>query len=170
MRTAATKIVNTEPIIDAATETDVLHDIFMDELHDMFIDPTDEVSIVELAEELSRVKQIESDRKSDYEMMRNRRVEMEEQLYEAMLNAGFKNIRTESGTFSPRIDTYYSCPKESQDTFFTWLRAKGLGDLIQPTVNSRTLTATMKDLEAEGGEIPVYLQKSQRKAVSLRRA
>lgn len=140
------------------------------EMRDMFTDPMDEVSIVELAEELSRVKQIEADRKSDYEMMRNRRVEMEEQLYEAMLNAGFKNIRTESGTFSPRIDTYYSCPKESQDTFFAWLRAKGLGDLIQPTVNSRTLTATIKDMEAEGSDVPEYLQKSQRKAISLRRA
>lgn len=71
-----------------------------------------------------------------------------------------------------------SYDKEREDEFFAALRRNGLADIIRPTVNSRTLTATvMKELagEDENGNrtipewIKPYLSIYEEPAVNMRK-
>ena len=72
-----------------------------------------------------------------------------------MEDSGVKNINVEGvGRVSLTADMHVSVKAEMKEAFYLWLRDNGREDLIQPTVNSSTLKATVKNMVKKGEEIP----------------
>ena len=96
----------------------------------------------------------ENSAKSEWDLLKTRREHIEGSLFAEMENAGLNSVNTDAGTFYRRVDTYCSIRKEEQEEAFAWLRNQDLGDIIQPTVNSKTLSAIMKERIEAGETIP----------------
>lgn len=72
-----------------------------------------------------------------------------------MEDQGVENVRYEGvGRVSLTADVFVSTNKSLQPGLFAWFKKRKLGDLIQPTVNSSTLRAFVKDRIKAGKEIP----------------
>lgn len=110
----------------------------------------------------------ENSAKSEYELLKLQRETMEETIYNIMEDAGMNAIKTDDGTFYRRVDTYCSIRKEEQQKAFEWLIENGLGDIIQETVNARTLTATMKERLDSGEQIPEFINVTTKNRVGIR--
>ena len=81
-------------------------------------------------------------------------------LPEAMEEAGLESARVEGvGTLSMRTDAYVRAKEGKQMDLQEWLESIGHGDLVKPTVNSSSLKALLKELAAEGEDIPDDLVK-----------
>jgi hypothetical protein len=101
----------------------------------------------------------------EYEAIGKRLAAAHEKLRSVLIPAAFerediKSFTTKSGhrvTVQQRV--FASIVKETQDEAYDWLRKNGLGDLIKPTVNSSSLSATAKELAAEMKELPPDLFK-----------
>jgi hypothetical protein len=105
----------------------------------------------------SKAKAYEDELKKTYTEAKERRESLEESLYIALENSGFQSVNTEAGTFYRRVDQYFSVNKEVRDEAYAWLKTQNLESLIQPTVNARTLTATMKERQDQGLNVPKEL-------------
>jgi hypothetical protein len=72
-----------------------------------------------------------------------------------MEDEGIKNMSVDGvGRVSLTADMHVSVKAEMKEAFYLWLRDNGREDLIQPTVNSSTLKATVKNMVKKGEEIP----------------
>lgn len=77
---------------------------------------------------------------------------------EAMGNAGVKTITMEDIGYRFTVSQRYFCSMPNKEDGMEWLRKNGAGDLIQPTVNSGTLSSWAKNrLEEEGLDLPENL-------------
>lgn len=66
---------------------------------------------------------------------------------------GFKYSLQEKVTYNKKSEEDLS---KLDVPFFDFLREEGLGDIIQETVNARTLSSTIKALVEEVGELPEH--------------
>ena len=66
---------------------------------------------------------------------------------------GIKTTTLRDG-FRVTISQLVRASIKDKEAGFEWLRSHDLGDLIQPTVNASTLSATAKSLLEEGRELP----------------
>lgn len=119
-------------------------------------------------EEYDLLRTSENMAKSEYELLKTRREHMEETLYAEMEDAGLTAVKTAVGTFYLRTDIYCSIKKEVQEEAFNWLRQLELDDIIQPTVNSRTLSAIMKEQLEAGNTIPDFVNVTTKNRVGIR--
>ena len=72
-----------------------------------------------------------------------------------MDDEGVSNINiTGVGRVSLTADMHVSIKSEMKENFYVWLRDNGRGDLLQETINSSTLKATVKGMFKGGQEIP----------------
>jgi hypothetical protein len=77
---------------------------------------------------------------------------------EMMEEQGIKTITLEDIGYRFTVAQRYSCSMPDKEAGMAWLKANGLGDLIQPTVNAQTLSsAAKKRLEDDGLEMPTDL-------------
>lgn len=58
------------------------------------------------------------------------------------------------GRVTLAADLQVSAPADQKDGFFSWLKKRKMGDLIQPTINSSTLKAWAKARIQKGAEMP----------------
>lgn len=94
---------------------------------------------------------------------------LEDQLIEAMADAGLQNLKTEDGvTLYRKIDKFYGPQSGETDEESKRIKAefiKALGqypctmDLVDLNYNSNSLRARMKEMEANGEEIPEGIMK-----------
>ncbi|HLO98678.1 MAG TPA: hypothetical protein VK171_08795 [Fimbriimonas sp.] len=61
------------------------------------------------------------------------------------------------GRVSLTADLHVSVKADQKEAFYQWLDDNGRGDLVQPTVNSSTLKAAVKNMLKSGEEPPVEL-------------
>ncbi len=80
--------------------------------------------------------------------------EIDRELAEMMLSEELQNFSRNGRMFYLRTDTYVSAIADRKPDLIDWLKANGLGELVQETVHPRTLTATVKELLEEEGELP----------------
>ncbi len=74
---------------------------------------------------------------------------------QVMEDEGIRNLSVEGvGRVSLTADMHVSVKDGQKESFYDWLRDNGRSDLIQPTVNSSTLKATVKDMVRSGEQIP----------------
>lgn len=69
-----------------------------------------------------------------------------DQLAKAMIEAESPRISRGGFMYSLGEKVEYSKRGCNEDEFFDFLRDQGLGDIIKPTVNARTLNSTMKEV------------------------
>ena len=56
--------------------------------------------------------------------------------------------------FYLKTETYASAVSDRKPELIEWLKANGLGDIVQETVHSRTLSAAVKELLEDEDELP----------------
>ena len=71
-----------------------------------------------------------------------------------MLSEELQNFSRNGRVYYLRTDTYVSAIADRKPDLIDWLKANGLGELVQETVHPRTLTATVKELLEEEGDLP----------------
>jgi hypothetical protein len=78
------------------------------------------------------------------------------QLHTMLKEAGMQSCKLDCGlTPSASMSTkYYSVAGLNTEEFFEWLKDNNLADIIKPTVSFMTLQSTLKEFEAQGGEVP----------------
>jgi hypothetical protein len=116
----------------------------------------DNMNLIELIKEMRRIQsekeEVESDLKQynkHFDFLRITKIP------QVMEDEGIKNMNVEGvGRVSLTADMHVSVKAEMKDAFYIWLRDNGREDLIQPTVNSSTLKATVKNMVKKGEEIP----------------
>ena len=87
----------------------------------------------------------------------------EADLVAAMTDAEIASFKNEGGIhFIMQRKTRWNCPADQREAAFDGLRAVGLGDIIQETVNAQTLTASINELieRSETGTLPAELEGS----------
>ena len=93
-----------------------------------------------------------------------------EQLHTMLKEAGMQSCKLECG-LNPRATVkmqYYAVGGISGPEMFAWLKANDLADIIKPTVNFNTLQSTLKEYEAQGGEVPdTVITKSPKISVTM---
>jgi len=52
---------------------------------------------------------------------------------------------------------YASCTKDNEEELFSFLKQQAREDLIKPTVNSRSLSAFVKEIISSGHEVPKFI-------------
>jgi hypothetical protein len=82
---------------------------------------------------------------------------------------GIESFKTSMGSFYTRSDFYAGISAENRQLMFAWLRDNDLGSLIKETVNSRTLSAAIKEVMAEGESIPNEIKVSIKKRIGIRK-
>lgn len=76
------------------------------------------------------------------------------ELADAMINEELASFKTDEATFSLVVKDYYRPDAERKEDLYAALRAGGLGDIVKETVNANTLSAVMRELAEETGELP----------------
>jgi hypothetical protein len=110
-------------------------------------------SMMDLIALFRKYYDLEREFKEKMEEARETKESFEQVLYDKMISEGVQNLKTDKlGTFYLRDDRYASVKAETKEAFFDWLRESGYGDLIQPTVNARTLTSWVNE-QTEGKEL-----------------
>jgi hypothetical protein len=87
----------------------------------------------------------------------------EADLVVAMTDAEIASFKNEEGVhFIMQRKVRWNCPADKREEAFIGLRAIGLGDIIQETVNAQTLTASINELidRSETGTLPPELEGS----------
>lgn len=73
------------------------------------------------------------------------------------------------GTVYLTTKVYANVKAEDRETFFSWLREHGNGDLIKETVHAQTLNAFAKEQLSEGNALPDVLTARLYPTANLRR-
>jgi hypothetical protein len=116
----------------------------------------DGMSLIELIKEMRRIQNEKDDVESDLKQY-NKHFDFLRitKIPQVMEDEGIKNMNVEGvGRVSLTADMHVSVKAEMKEAFYLWLRDNGREDLIQPTVNSSTLKATVKNMVKKGEEIP----------------
>jgi len=100
--------------------------------------------------------------------------EVDRQLSELMLAEEIQSFVRSGRMFYLKTETYASAVSDRKAELIEWLKANGLGDIVQETVHSRTLSATIKEIMEESDELPDGLEGliniHEKTTVGLRRA
>ncbi len=74
-----------------------------------------------------------------------------------MQNEQIDKISVMGKSLFPKVNLYASLNKAEKPQAMKWLSDNGYGELIQKTVNSRTLSSTVKGIIADGDVVPENL-------------
>ena len=80
--------------------------------------------------------------------------EVDRQLSELMLAEEIQSFVRNGRMFYLKTETYASAVSDRKPELSEWLKANGLGDIVQETVHPRTLSATVKELLEDEDELP----------------
>lgn len=114
--------------------------------------------MIDLAKQLieaeARVKEIDETLKE----AKAERDRLNVAMADAMLDAEVQSLNVAGKVLYLNRRIAASYKKEIQDQFFAVLEGHGLGAIIKPNINSRTLTATVREqIEQNDGELPEWL-------------
>ncbi len=103
------------------------------------------------------------DMEQELKGMKERRDEINAGLAELMADNETQNLNYKGHIFYLSVWRSVSYDKEQEESFYHALRENGLADIIRPTVNSRTLTATvtkelMQEDEDGNSNLPEWIQ------------
>lgn len=122
-----------------------------------------DASLSALAEQLVGLREVlesmEEERKNiqaQYDQLR--KVTIPEAMRRAGLVAGNRGSFTAAGGkvhLETRVFAGYD--RAHQQEFFSWLDENGLGELVKPTINAQTLSATVRERREEGLSDPPFV-------------
>lgn len=119
----------------------------------------DKMTLVELVREM---KMVQSAKESAEDVVKalNKKFDFLRitKIPQVMEDEGIQRLSVDGvGRVSLTADMHVSVKEGQKDAFYDWLRDNGREDLIQPTVNSSTLKATVKNMVKQGEEFPDQL-------------
>jgi len=100
----------------------------------------------ELVKKNNEIKEIEK----KLEELKEKRNMYQESIYSAMLDSQVGGIKVDGKTFYPQSLYWASIPEDIKESGLAQLKSIGLGNLIKLSVNSQTLSATIRQMIAEG--------------------
>jgi hypothetical protein len=133
-----------------------------------FGNTTPDQSLIELLTEIAIAKDEIAMMDAELKGKKSEYYELEEKVFTVMENEDVQKVSVKGRTLYRKIDTYASIV--DKEAGYAWLRANDLGAIIKPTVNARTLTATMKEFMAEGGEIDESINITIKRRIGMRRS
>ena len=125
-------------------------------------------SLIELLTEIAIMKDEMAMMDAELKGKKSEYNELEEKVFTVMENEDVQKVSVKGRTLYRKIDTYASIV--DKEAGYAWLKANDLGAIIKPTVNARTLTATMKEFMAEGGEIDESINITIKRRIGMRRS
>jgi hypothetical protein len=129
--------------------------------------PPDE-SLIELLTRIAIMKDDLAMKEAELKALKSEYYELEETVFAVMENADVQKVSVKGRTLYRKIDTYASIT--DKEAGYAWLKANDFGSIIKPAVNARTLTATMKEFMAEGGEIDESITITIKRRIGMRRS
>jgi len=94
----------------------------------------------------------------------------EEYLVTEMLEAGLKSMKNDDGVLASVTEKInYSVLKQDVDVFHRWLKGKGYGDIIKPTVHSQTMQSFFRN-DYEDEELPLFVKEFKKRGITIRGA
>ena len=130
----------------------------------------DTIADVESFRKLVNTKAEELRLKAEYELTKKTRIKLEEMVYARMENANIQSINVDNTTLYCKTNLYASISKANKKEGFEWLENNGYEDLIQESVNARTLAATIKEFLATGGELPSCISTTVKNTIGIKKA
>ncbi len=119
----------------------------------------DKLSLVELVREMKAVQSAKESAEAVVKEL-NKKFDFLRitKIPQVMEDEGIPRLTVEGvGRVSLTADMHVSVREGQKEAFYDWLRDNGREDLIQPTVNSSTLKATVKNMVVQGEEYPQEL-------------
>jgi len=93
---------------------------------------------------------------------------LEAECFNLMQQTSITNITIDGRNLYQKINRFSQVLDKPQ--LHDWLRENGYADLLVENVNSATLSAVMRELEDEGGELPESIKIVRRNKVGIRKA
>ncbi|MBT8489905.1 MAG: hypothetical protein KJN62_02535 [Deltaproteobacteria bacterium] len=94
--------------------------------------------------------------------------ELEAECFSLMQQAQVSNITIDGRNLYQKINRFSQVL--DKPNLHDWLRENGYADLLVENVNSATLSAVMRELEDEGGDIPDSIKIVRKNKVGIRKA
>ncbi len=119
----------------------------------------DKLSLVELVREMKAVQSAKESAEAVVKEL-NKKFDFLRitKIPQVMEDEGIPRLTVEGvGRVSLTADMHVSVREGQKEAFYDWLRDNGREDLSQPTVNSSTLKATVKNMVVQGEEYPQEL-------------
>ncbi len=117
-----------------------------------FSTKTDEKALISKLGELRVLKERKKILTASLGEVSKEHSELSEEVYTLMENDDIQSMTVGGRNYHRRLDRYIGF--KDKVVGFEWLKEVALDDLIQPAVNSQTLTAEIKRMESEGFEVP----------------
>jgi len=133
-----------------------------------FNDSPPDPSLIELLTTIAIMKDNIAMAEAELKNQKSEYAELEETVFAVMENEDVQKVSVKGRTLYRKIDTYASIT--DKEAGYAWLKANDFGSIIKPTVNARTLTATMKEFMAEGGEIDESINITIKRRIGMRRS
>lgn len=133
-----------------------------------FGDEQADKSLIEMLTKVAIMKDDIAMLDADLKAKKGDYAELEGTVFAMMENEDVQKVSVRGRTLYRKIDTYASIA--DKEAGFAWLNANDFGDLFQTTVNSRTLSAAMKEFMAEGGEIDDSITITIKRRIGMRRS
>jgi len=113
-------------------------------------------SMFELSDLLRELRDLKKEKESEMKELSTKIEELERHLIDHMVEEEMSSFKRNGCLFSLVSQEYPSAVIERKDQLYECLKEQGFGDLF--TVNSQTLSATVKDLMARNeGHVPEWL-------------
>lgn len=124
----------------------------MDEVVRLFEPPPPTKNLIERLKEFASLTRRIRELDAESRRLKALKKEQTQTLYQEMTDAELGSVSIGDETIYQRQQMYVSIKKGRADDAHRWLRILGLGDLIQPTVNSRCLSVVLREMARENGD------------------
>ena len=105
---------------------------------------------------------------NEVEDLNSKFYELEAECFDLMQQAQITNITIDGRNLYQKINRFAQIL--DKPVTHKWLKENGYADLLVENVNSATLSAVMRELEDEGGDIPESIRMIRKNKVGIRKA
>lgn len=130
-----------------------------------------DVRLTDSAKALIALDKQKKELKDQLAVVQERFEEVEQEVLLMMTNEQVDKLSVGGKTIYPKTNLYASMVKGVKDQAMEYLENMDLGDLVQRTVNARTLASTVKELREDGIELPTELfNVNEKTTIGIRKA
>lgn len=111
-------------------------------------------ALFELADRLRTLKDRKAELEDELKQVNAEIERVDQELAQAMVAEEIQNFVRGDKLYYLKTETYVSAVAERKPELIEWLKANGLGDIVQEAVHPRTLSATIREMMEESDELP----------------
>lgn len=114
--------------------------------------------LFELARQFKELRRQKKEKEQELKAIKEQMAEIEKELVTDMTDMELQNFKLDGSTFYLRTDMHVNDVADSREQLCEVLRNEGYGDLVKEQVPHQTLKAFVKELVAQEGEVPKWLE------------